>query len=152
MMLIAPGTALALAFLTNRFVTGNATPRNLIILVPFMALVAALGLRRLPWQARLAAVLLLLTGASLARMRRPPAVASLALRGDGSSEIVGADGTASEAVVHPHTLVLSFLVVLLYRCQGRLRALTLLGDSLAEEDFRQLRLWLRWRPTVPHPA
>jgi hypothetical protein len=72
--------------------------------------------------------------------------------GDGSIEIVGADGTASEAVVHPHTLVLSFLVVLLYRCQGRLRALTLLGDSLAEEDFRQLRLWLRWRPTATNPA
>ena len=59
MMLIAPGAALALAFLTNRFGTGNATPKNLIILVPFMALVAALGLRRLPWQARLAAILLL---------------------------------------------------------------------------------------------
>ncbi len=58
-MLIAPGTALALAFITNRFGTGNATPKNLIILVPFMALVAALGLRRLPWQARLAAILLL---------------------------------------------------------------------------------------------
>ena len=58
-MLIAPGMALALAFLTNRFGTGNATPKNLIILVPFMALVAALGLRRLPWQARLAAILLL---------------------------------------------------------------------------------------------
>ncbi len=58
-MLIAPGTALALAFITNRFGTGNATPKNLIILVPFMALVGALGLRRLPWQARLAAILLL---------------------------------------------------------------------------------------------
>jgi len=58
-MLIVPGAALALAFATNRFGTGNATPKNLIILVPFMALVAALGLRRLPWQARLAAILLL---------------------------------------------------------------------------------------------
>jgi len=59
MILIAPGVALALAFLTNRFGTGNATPKNLIILVPFMALIAALGLQRLPWQARLAAILLL---------------------------------------------------------------------------------------------
>ncbi|MEB2288114.1 MAG: glycosyltransferase family 39 protein [Anaerolineae bacterium] len=58
-LLIAPGVALTLAFLINRFGTGNATPKNLIILVPFMALVAALGLRRLPWQARLAAILLL---------------------------------------------------------------------------------------------
>jgi hypothetical protein len=33
-----------------------------------------------------------------------------------------------------------------------LRCLTLLGDSLTDEDFRQLRLWLRWRSTRPQPA
>ena len=126
--------------------------RRLLLIQSLAHLVAAGAVLAANLPAWVAAVLLLLAGASLARMRRPPAGASLALRGDGSIEIVGADGTASEAVVHPHTLVLSFLVVLLYRCQGRLRALTLLGDSLAEEDFRQLRLWLRWRPTVPHPA
>ena len=74
------------------------------------------------------------------------------LESDGGIEIVGADGTASEAVVHPHTLVLSFLVVLLYRQQGRLRSMTLLEDSLPDEDFRQLRLWLRWRSTATSPA
>jgi toxin CptA len=85
-------------------------------------------------------------------LRHPLPVASLILGGDGDIEIVGVDGTASEAVVHPHTLVLSFLVVLLYRSQGRLRFLTLLGDSLAAEDFRRLRLWLRWRSTAANPA
>ena len=58
-VLAVPAVALALAFFTNRFGTGNATPKNLIILTPFMALVAALGMRRLPWQARLAAILLI---------------------------------------------------------------------------------------------
>jgi len=58
-VLLAPAAMLALAFLANRFVTGNATSKNLIILTPFLALVAALGLLRLPWQARLAAILLL---------------------------------------------------------------------------------------------
>ncbi|MDP1636163.1 MAG: hypothetical protein Q8L69_15965, partial [Gallionellaceae bacterium] len=53
--------------------------------------------------------------------------------------------TACELIVHPHTLVLSFLVVLLYREHGRLCSLTLLPDSSTAEDFRQLRLWLRWR-------
>ncbi len=100
----------------------------------------------------LAAVLLLLVGASLARMRRPFPVVSLVLGGDGEIEIVGADGTVSKAAVHPHTLVLAFLVVLLYRSQGRLRSMTLLGDSLSGEDFRQLRLWLRWRSTAANPA
>jgi hypothetical protein len=70
------------------------------------------------------------------------------LSGDGRFETVGAGGTASEAIVHPHTLVLSFLVVLLYREEGRLRSMTLLRDSLTAEDFRQLRLWLRWRSTA----
>jgi hypothetical protein len=99
----------------------------------------------------LAVVCLLLVGASLARMRRPLQVSALVLGGDGSIEKVGADGTASKAVVHPHTLVLSFLVVLLYRSEGRLGSLTLLGDSLADDDFRQLRLWLRWRATADAP-
>jgi hypothetical protein len=100
----------------------------------------------------LAAVILLLIGASLARLRRMPAIQSLVLRGDGGLEIVGADGTATAAIVHPHTLVLSFLVVLLYRQEGRMRSITLLADSLAVEDFRQLRLWLRWRSTAAKPA
>jgi hypothetical protein len=99
-----------------------------------------------------AALLLLLVGASLARLRAQPPVASLILRGDGSFETVGVEGTASSAAVHAHTLVLSWLIVLLYRQQGRLRSLTLLGDSLADEDFRQLRLWLRWRTSAEKPA
>ena len=100
----------------------------------------------------LAAVLLLMIGASLARLRRTLPVGHLVLHGDGRLETVGADGTVSEALVHPHTLVLSFLVVLLYRQQGRANAVTLLGDSLAPEDFRQLRLWLRWRSAAANPA
>jgi len=100
----------------------------------------------------LAAILLLAIGASLARARRATPVQTLLLRGDGQLETVGAGGTANEAMVHSHTLVLSFLIVLLYRQQGRLRSLTLLGDSLAVEDFRQLRLWLRWRSTATNPA
>ncbi|MDP2823388.1 MAG: protein YgfX [Sulfuritalea sp.] len=100
----------------------------------------------------LAALFLLLIGASLAHVRRTSAVESLVLSGDGRLQAVGADGKASEAVVHPHTLVLSFLVVLLYRQEDRLRCLTLLADSLAVEEFRQLRLWLRWRSTVATPA
>ena len=112
----------------------------------------------------LAVTLLILIGASLARMCRKFPVASLILHGDGRLETVCADAlcvpgiplrgqvTPSEAAVHPHTLVLSFLVVLLYRQNDRLRSLTLLDDSLAAEDFRQLRLWLRWRSVTAQPA
>jgi toxin CptA len=69
----------------------------------------------------------------------------LVLHGDGRLEKVGAGDTADELIVHPHTTVLPFLIVLLYRYNGRTGSLVVLGDSLAREDFRQLRLWLRWR-------
>jgi toxin CptA len=99
----------------------------------------------------LMALLLLPIAISLARMRRKARPAGLILRADGGLEIVGADGTASDAVLHPHSLVLSFLVVLLYRQEGSLHALTLLGDSVTAEDFRQVRLWLRWRSMAAQP-
>ncbi len=126
--------------------------QRLLVIQSLAHLVAAGAVLASNLPAWLVAFLLLLTGASLARIRRPLAIASVTLGGDGGIEIVGADGTASEAVVHRHTVVLSFLVVLLYRQQGRLRSMTLLGDSLPDEDFRQLRLWLRWRSAATNPA
>ena len=128
-------------------------PSRRLPLIQSLAHVAAAGAvlaATLPsW---LALVLLILIGASLARLRALATVVTLVLHGDGRIETVGADGTASEAVVHPHTFVSSFLVVLLYRQERRLRFLTLLSDSLAAEDFRQLRLWLRWRLVTAPPV
>lgn len=100
----------------------------------------------------LTAFLLLAVGASLARLRRVRAVKGLTLHGDGRLEIVGADGTAGEALIQPHTVVWSFMVVLLYRQDGRLRSIVLLGDSFDPGDFRQLRIWLRWRASASIPA
>ncbi len=124
--------------------------RHLLVVqvVAHLAAVGAVLAAMLPYW--LAMLLLLLIGASLARARRASLVATLVLHGDGRLETTGADGTSREVSVHPHTLVLPFLVVLLYRQDGRLRSLTLLADSLAADDFRQLRLWLRWRSTAVH--
>ncbi|MCM2289005.1 MAG: hypothetical protein NDI67_08255 [Sulfuritalea sp.] len=128
-------------------------PSRRLLLVQLLAHAVAAGAvlasNIAPWSA---ALLLLLVGASLARLRAAGSIAGLLLYGDGRCATVGADGTASEAVIHPHTLVLAFLIVLLYRQDGRLRSLTLLGDSLPDEDFRQLRLWLRWRSGAAAPA
>ena len=122
------------------------TPSHRLLLSQSLAhIAAALAVLVATVPSWLAAILLMVIGASLARLRRALPVSGLVLNGDGQLETLDADGTASEAVVHPHTFVLSFLVVLLYRQERRLRSLTLLADSLAAEDFRQLRLWLRWR-------
>jgi toxin CptA len=126
--------------------------RRLLLMQSMAHVIAAAAVLAATLPSWLAAVLLLLVGASLARMRRLLPADGLLLSGDGQCAIVGADGTASEVIVHPHTLVLSFLVVLLFRREGRLQSLTLLADSLSAEDFRQLRLWLRWRSTATNPA
>jgi hypothetical protein len=99
-----------------------------------------------------AALLLLLVGYSLARQHNARLPASLILHDEGRFEKVGADGTATEATVHPHTMVIAALLVLLYREQGRIGAITLAGDSLSCEDARELRLWLRWRASTSQPA
>ncbi|MCF8198407.1 MAG: hypothetical protein K9J42_06550 [Sulfuritalea sp.] len=121
-------------------------PSRRLFLILIFAHIAALGAilaATLPsW---LTAGLLVAVGASLASMRRLQAVAGLTLHGDGRLETVGIDGTASEAFVQPQTVVWWFLVVLLYRQDGRLRSTVLLADSFDSDDFRQLRIWLRWR-------
>lgn len=59
------------------------------------------------------------------------------------------DGNAETITLtlQPQTVVLPFLVVLLYRqaSRRRLQALLILSDSLSAEDFRYLRIWLRWQ-------
>ncbi|MES2237423.1 MAG: protein YgfX [Pseudomonadota bacterium] len=64
------------------------------------------------------------------------------LLGDGVGDT--ASIVTNDMVLHPHTTVLPFLVILLYRQKNRLKSLVLLKDSLEAEDFRQLCLWLRW--------
>ena len=113
------------------------------------AIVALLGATLPSW---LALLFLLLITASAAQARKGLRAGTLVLHGDGRLEADGPGGTPHEVCVHAHTLVLPFLVVLLYREDGRLRSLTLLADSLAEEDFRQLRLWLRWRSAATDPG
>lgn len=94
--------------------------------------------------------LLLLIGVSWLKQNGAISPTGLILYGDGRIEKVlsplldGAGDASNDMVLHPHTTVLPFLVVLLYRQKNRLQSLVLLKDSLEAEDFRQLRLWLRW--------
>ena len=99
-----------------------------------------------------AALLLILIGYSLTRQRNAKLPASLILHDAGRFERVGADATVTEATIHPHTMVIAPLIVLLYRAKGRTSAMTLASDSLSPSDARELRLWLRWRTSAAKPA
>jgi hypothetical protein len=72
-------------------------------------------------------------------------IVRLLLRADGKLGYVRSDGDTGETRVHPHSTVTPYLTVLLLRFGNRLEAVVLLSDSLPEEAFRQLRLWLRWQ-------
>ena len=100
----------------------------------------------------LAALLLMAIGFSVARLRKLDLPAGLVLHADGRCEKVGAEQTAIEVEVLLQSVVLSWLVVLLHRHQGRVGAWVLVGDSMSAEDFRQLRVWLRWRVAGARPA
>lgn len=72
-------------------------------------------------------------------------VSRLILHADGSLELMRDKGLAEAASVHPHSTVTSLLVVLLLETARGLETLVVLPDTLGPEDFRMLRLWLRWR-------
>jgi len=81
----------------------------------------------------------------------------LTLRSDGLLEVGRLNEQSGQSVqsatlrVHPHSTVTSLLTVVLLengkrgKCGKRLEALTLLPDALNSEDYRRLRLWLRWQ-------
>ncbi|HUY01834.1 MAG TPA: protein YgfX [Rhodocyclaceae bacterium] len=112
------------------------------------ALAAAVVLSlALPWWLKivLLAAILVSTWRRLNRLRGPGRICRLTLRADGRLEFSRVDGSCGVASVHPQTTVTAFLCVLLLRIQARVEALVLLPDALDAEDFRLLRLWLRWR-------
>ena len=122
--------------------------RLTVLLVAAHALAAAAAFFLFPhWWLMLflLAVILISAGLTLRRLGSPDRICRLTLRGDGQLAFSRADGSAGEARLHPQTTVMAFLCVLLLRVRGRVEALVLLPDALDAEDFRQLRLWLRWR-------
>ena len=73
----------------------------------------------------------------------------LTLLADGRVDYRCHDGVTGSARVDGASTVMSWGVVLLLRpAHARREALTLLPDALNHDDFRCLRLWLRWRADV----
>ena len=80
---------------------------------------------------------------SALRSRR---VASLRLVAKEGLSFVEADGGSVEAALLPESTVFAWLVVLRFRVgeERKARALTLFPDQMSRDEFRMLRLWLRW--------
>jgi toxin CptA len=122
--------------------------RRLGLLLGAMHLGAATAasLISIPWWIKLVLLSLILASAlrQLFGLTGKNRICRLTLKDDGRLEFSREDGSGGEARLHPQSTVTSPLVVLLLRLEGRVESLVFLPDSLDEEDFRQLRLWLRW--------
>jgi hypothetical protein len=78
-----------------------------------------------------------------ARLRR---FVALSLRLDGRIELEQRDGSTVQAQVRPGGVVTAWLAAVRWRAAGARfdRAILVLPDMLPEEEFRQLRVLLRW--------
>ncbi len=109
--------------------------------------VAAGCLLALPWPQGLLCVLLVVLALSAWHALRPTRVVGLRLGDRGDLLLLLAGGDELSVAVQPDTAVFRQLVVLRVRGddQRRTDSLALLPDSMSAEQFRRLRLWLRWR-------
>ena len=97
-----------------------------------------------PWSGRLP--LLVLIGVSVWRAWRPSRIRVLCLRAADRLDCRLADGTCVALEVGADSTVFSPLIVLRLRVgdEMRISSLVLLPDQMSSEEFRALRLWLRW--------
>ena len=116
-----------------------------MIVMGALALVS-ISLARLPreTQAFLTLIVLFGLGRTLLKMRKP--LPGLRLKADGRIQIsVGTEWHA--AGILPGSFVApGFSAVRLRDANGEIHRLTLLADSASPDDFRRLRVLLRWAP------
>lgn len=115
-----------------------------LLLVLFHALASA-SVFTLPWPWRLP--LLALVAVSFWRTWRPAAIRVLCLRAADRIDCLLADGSRATLEVQADSTVFSLLIVLRLRVgeETRITSLSLLPDQMSDEQFRALRLWLRWQ-------
>ena len=101
----------------------------------------------LHWLLRLTWVATILVSAVLAL--RPTCIASLHLKRDGSLYCALQDGRRVAATPLDGSAVLPGLVVLRLRLEDKLAtiSLPLFPDHMSGEEFRALKVWLRWGAT-----
>ena len=101
----------------------------------------------LPWPWFWRSSLLVVAGLSLWIALQPSRILGIRLCGRDAIEGVFSDGHREALSVLPDSTVFGKLIVLRFRVGEKRRAchLALLPDQMTTEQFRVLRLWLRWQ-------
>lgn len=121
--------------------------RLLVFFLLFLHCLASACVIVLPWSWLLIAPFLALIGASGWRALKPSGIIGLRLAASGALDCLRTGNERAAAVVLADSTVFNQLIVLRMKIDDArcVSSLTLLPDSMSSEDFRLLRLWLRWR-------
>jgi toxin CptA len=111
----------------------------------YLAVAIGLALTPMPIPLKLGVVLVLLLFLFRRLRARQNLPSALELLPDGTLSWHTADSSARNYKVDMTTTVLPWLTVLRLEGQDGKRSLVLLRDSMAADEYRQLRVWLRWR-------
>ncbi|MEW6313445.1 MAG: protein YgfX [Pseudomonadota bacterium] len=81
------------------------------------------------------------------RLSAPQSIVGFDVGEDGASLLHTRSGNTIEARLLPDSFVTPYLCVLGFKPAGRryARHVTLLSDSLGADEFRRLRVWLKWK-------
>ena len=120
-----------------------------LLLVAHALALAATWVSLAGWPQVLVGFGILLSGAGcLAEVlhRSPRAAVSLDLREDGRASWRDRNGEWHEGCLgSDHFVSVAFVVLGLDQAGRSRKWLVIMGDSVLHEDFRRLRVWLRWR-------
>lgn len=128
--------------------------RLLVGLLGGLHVLAAISVAILPWPLWLRAALLAGVVFSLWRSLPPSRVSGLRLGERGQLTLLYPQAEPLPVRVCPDTTVFNQLIVLRVRedDSDRVLSIPLLPDSMSGEEFRRLRLWLRWQISDEAPA
>lgn len=119
----------------------------LLLVVAHAGAILVVGVVELPNWIKL--IMLLVIGISLwhgqRRLYGVRRIAALTLRDKGVVDYLRLNDETGEATVHLQSTVTPLLTVILLKQQESMEALVLLPDSLNQDDYRRLRLWLYWQ-------